>query len=99
MASVLGQLETLLYGSDGAAKNMAKIQSEKKDRGSQRDEDERGVPGGHANTHSQESCVGAGVYLLQALGAEPVLAEKISIPCGIELAYSPDPCSIYLPSL
>lgn len=83
----------------GLRKTWQKYSLRKRIRGGQRDEDELGVPGGHANTHLQESCVGAGVYLLQALGAEPVLAEKISIPCGTELAYSPDPCSIYLPSL
>lgn len=45
----------------------------------------------HTFTHSQEACVGTGVSSSAAgLGAELMLAEKISIPCGAELAFSPD---------
>lgn len=65
-------------------------------------EDRLGVPWGHANTHLHTLTGGLWWYrsvLLQGLGAKPMLAEKISISCGAALAFSPDQCSIYLPSV
>lgn len=65
-------------------------------------EDKLGVPWGHANTHLHTLTGGLCWYrsvLLQGLGAKPMLAEKISISCGAALAFSPDQCSIYLPSV
>lgn len=67
----------------------------------QRNEDRLGVPGGPPNTHLPSPTGGLCWYrrvLLQGLGVKPTLAEKISISRGTELAFSPDQCSIYLPS-
>lgn len=88
---MLVQLETTAYLSD----RLQKIQIKKMigwGRYGQRDEDKLGIAGAH--THRRlvlvEECTAAG------LGAEPMLAVKISISCGAELAFSPGQCSIYL---